>query len=267
MDADEYWRKLEEIGWLEFVRDEERADLRKRLWGNSGGECDQRTCFVLTRYSFDWEYEQDAQSYVKLIRELALISNRVFRPENERCAVSGDNSATLSFSHGGKVYSCVVSMDTDIVDESILDLVNEAIADGGSDVQYIDLPRIDQCAYLVLVPPDVLCAAEAGLIPPEDAFDDSDDRNEQPKNRYSGFTASDIREFVERQPFQPFRITAAHWKYDVRHPRLVMIGRSSLIVGIQAPGEREPIYDRFETVSLKNIVQVEFIGAPGASNA
>jgi hypothetical protein len=261
MNADEYWRKLEKIGWLDFVYDEAKADLRRRLWGQSG-ECDQRACFALTQYSFDWESVLDEQSYFKLLHDLALFSNRAFRPLDIRCKRSEESSATVSFSHSGKFYSCILSMDTDIVDDAILDIVNQAIADSGRDEQFIDLPRVDQCAYLVLVPPAVYDRAVAeGLIPAENAFEDSDDRDETPKGFAPKFKPSDVRAFLVRQPFQPFRIVAVQWKYDIRHPQLVMVGRSSLIVGIQAPGEKEPLYDRFETISLHNIIEIEPIGA------
>jgi hypothetical protein len=70
--------------------------------------------------------------------------------------------------------------------------------------------------------------------------------------------SEDIREFVSRQPFQPFRITLTDGRtYDVLHPELAMVGRSNVAVGLVRPGDQEPIYDRLVTVSLHHIMQVE----------
>jgi hypothetical protein len=68
----------------------------------------------------------------------------------------------------------------------------------------------------------------------------------------------DIREFVVRQPFRPFRITLTDGRsYDVRHPELAMVGRSTMVIGIPAPDDPTPVYDRFVTVSLMHIMQLE----------
>jgi hypothetical protein len=69
---------------------------------------------------------------------------------------------------------------------------------------------------------------------------------------------NDIREFLGHRPFQPFRITLTDGRtYDVRHPEMVMVGRSSIVIGLPAPDESEPVYDRFVTVSLLHVMQVE----------
>ena len=50
----------------------------------------------------------------------------------------------------------------------------------------------------------------------------------------------DIRNFLNRRPFQPFRITLTDGRnYEVRHPELVMVGRSSIVIGLPAPGESD----------------------------
>lgn len=71
---------------------------------------------------------------------------------------------------------------------------------------------------------------------------------------------ADLREFIKREPFHPFRITLTDGRtYDIRHPELAMVGRSAVILGIMAPGEIEPVYDRAVTVSLLHIMQAELI--------
>ena len=67
----------------------------------------------------------------------------------------------------------------------------------------------------------------------------------------------DIREFLTRTPFQPFQITLTDGRtYDVRHPELAMVGRSSVAIGVTAPREEEPVYDRLVTVSMLHIMQI-----------
>ena len=79
---------------------------------------------------------------------------------------------------------------------------------------------------------------------------------------------SDIRVFLQCQPFPPFRITLTDGRtYEVRHPELVMVGRSSLVIGLPAPGDAEPIYDQFVTVSLLHVMQMEPLEAAGTSNS
>ncbi len=68
----------------------------------------------------------------------------------------------------------------------------------------------------------------------------------------------DIRNFLNKRPFQPFRITLTDGRsYEVRHPELVMVGRSAIVIGLPAPEESEPVFDRLVTVSLIHIMQIE----------
>jgi len=68
----------------------------------------------------------------------------------------------------------------------------------------------------------------------------------------------DLTEFVRRRPFQPFRITLTDGRtFDVHHPELMMVGRSSAVIGVPRPGDANPVYDRAVTVSLVHIMQIE----------
>jgi hypothetical protein len=68
----------------------------------------------------------------------------------------------------------------------------------------------------------------------------------------------DVREFTKRQPFQSFRLTLTDGRtYDVLHPELAMVGRSTVSVGVPKPGDPEPIYDRLIMFSLLHIMQIE----------
>ena len=55
----------------------------------------------------------------------------------------------------------------------------------------------------------------------------------------------DIRDFVQRRPFQPFRMTLTDGRsYEIRHPELAMVGRSTVAIGLPAADDPRPIYDR-----------------------
>lgn len=68
----------------------------------------------------------------------------------------------------------------------------------------------------------------------------------------------DIREFLLHKPFQPFRLTLTDGRtYEVRHPELAMVGRSSVAIGVPAENDPRPVFDRLVTVSLLHIMQIE----------
>jgi hypothetical protein len=68
-----------------------------------------------------------------------------------------------------------------------------------------------------------------------------------------------------KKPFQPFRITLTDGRsYEIRHPELAVVGRSTVFVGFPAPDEPEPIYDRYAIISLLHIMQLEPVGSSAA---
>ena len=70
-------------------------------------------------------------------------------------------------------------------------------------------------------------------------------------------SSNDIRSAVRKIPFEPFRIQVSDGSaYDVIHPELVMIGVSSVIIGVSPAGESKPFYERTETVSIRHIVKL-----------
>ncbi|HZY87660.1 MAG TPA: hypothetical protein VFE78_22670 [Gemmataceae bacterium] len=68
---------------------------------------------------------------------------------------------------------------------------------------------------------------------------------------------ADIRNLTQRKPFIPFRlVTSDGTMYEVRHPDLVMIGLSSVLIGY--PSEQDPqAYSRYDIVSMRHIVRLE----------
>jgi hypothetical protein len=69
----------------------------------------------------------------------------------------------------------------------------------------------------------------------------------------------DIQTLVRQQPFRPFRITLTDGRtFDVRHPELAMVGRTTVAIGLPANGD-ETVYDRLVTVDLLHIMQTEHV--------
>lgn len=76
----------------------------------------------------------------------------------------------------------------------------------------------------------------------------------------------DLLNHLRKRPFQPFRVTLTDGRtYDIPHPELAMVGRSSVAIGQMRAQEEEPIYDRMVTVSLLHIMQIEPIVTDEAS--
>jgi hypothetical protein len=69
-----------------------------------------------------------------------------------------------------------------------------------------------------------------------------------------------IQQLVRREPFKPFRITLTDGRtFEVRHPEMAMVGRSTVAIGLPANGNEETIYDRLVTVDLLHIMQTEHV--------
>jgi hypothetical protein len=70
-------------------------------------------------------------------------------------------------------------------------------------------------------------------------------------------SARDVLDLIRRKPFVPFRVvTSDGTVYEVRHPDLIMVGLSSLVIGY--PSEQEPhAYSRYDIISLRHVVRLE----------
>lgn len=68
----------------------------------------------------------------------------------------------------------------------------------------------------------------------------------------------DILNLLQRRPFEPFRICMSDGEvFDVRHPDLAMVGRSTVLVGIPMDATGEPVFDRFVNCALIHITRTE----------
>jgi hypothetical protein len=78
-------------------------------------------------------------------------------------------------------------------------------------------------------------------------------------------SAEELLAALRERPFQPFRMTLTDGRsLDVRLPEMVLAGRRSAVVGLPAPGDTEPLYDRRITVDLLHIVSLEPLPASAA---
>ncbi len=76
----------------------------------------------------------------------------------------------------------------------------------------------------------------------------------------------DILELLRREPFEPFRLHLSDGAvFEIRHPELAMVGRSTVLVGIPAPQSTEPVFDRVVNCALVHITRTKAIdGSPTA---
>lgn len=70
--------------------------------------------------------------------------------------------------------------------------------------------------------------------------------------------SEDIYRHVRKRPFQPFRIYMSDGTiYDVRHPEMIMVGRSAVVIGLPGGSSEPPIYDRAVDCALIHITRLE----------
>jgi hypothetical protein len=68
----------------------------------------------------------------------------------------------------------------------------------------------------------------------------------------------DYYQKLRQRPFEPVLIHVSDGTvYEIRHPDLVMVGRSTILVGTPALGFLGPVFERYDTVSLLHITRLE----------
>jgi hypothetical protein len=76
----------------------------------------------------------------------------------------------------------------------------------------------------------------------------------------------DIYRALRQQPFRPFRLHLSNGRsHEVRHPDLVLVGRTTMIVGVSAPNMPNPIYDDYAVVTLLHVNDLELLPPPPPS--
>jgi hypothetical protein len=78
----------------------------------------------------------------------------------------------------------------------------------------------------------------------------------------------DLRDQLRRRPFRPLRLTLTDGRtYEVRHPELAMVGRSTVAIGLARPGDPESNGDRLVTVPLVEVLRAEPAGSSPTPSA
>ncbi len=71
---------------------------------------------------------------------------------------------------------------------------------------------------------------------------------------------NDILELLRAQPFRPFRLSLSDGReFEVRHPEMAMVGRSTVHIGIPARDGIEGQIERLVNCALIHITTTELI--------
>jgi hypothetical protein len=77
----------------------------------------------------------------------------------------------------------------------------------------------------------------------------------------------ELRDAIARSPFRQFRVFLTDGaSFEVRHPEMCMAGHGAAIIGLQAPNDPEPVFDRHVVVDLSHIVRIEPSAVPVTGN-
>ena len=76
-----------------------------------------------------------------------------------------------------------------------------------------------------------------------------------------------LRQFIQRRPFRPFRLYVLETTvYEIRHPELVAIGKSSVTIHSQLPDELLLLPERVVLIALLHVTKLEPIVKPVAAS-
>ena len=71
--------------------------------------------------------------------------------------------------------------------------------------------------------------------------------------------------YVKAEPFRPFRIHMASGKaFDVRHPEMLRVGKSNLLV-FSFVSDQPEVFDEWQSVSLMLMESISHLEAPVSS--
>ena len=75
-------------------------------------------------------------------------------------------------------------------------------------------------------------------------------------------TPASINTYAKAQPFRPFRIQMASGKtFDVRHPEMVKVGRTNLIV-FSFVSDQPDVFDEWQSISLMLMESISHLDSP-----
>lgn len=76
----------------------------------------------------------------------------------------------------------------------------------------------------------------------------------------------DLRDALQTRPFAPFRLYVSGGDtFEIRHPELCVPGLRSVFIGMPAPNDPEPVYDRYTVVDLRHVIRLEPLPASASA--
>jgi hypothetical protein len=76
----------------------------------------------------------------------------------------------------------------------------------------------------------------------------------------------DVQRRLQQRPFQPFVMYLTDGsQYEVRHPELILLGRRSLILGLNSEPD-QTVYERAVDIDLLHVVRMEASAAQTPHN-
>jgi hypothetical protein len=77
----------------------------------------------------------------------------------------------------------------------------------------------------------------------------------------------DVLQLLRARPFQPFRVSLCDGQqYEVRHPEMAIVSRSTVLVGLPGPhGLDEPV-EKVVTCALVHITRMETLDGASTAN-
>jgi hypothetical protein len=182
ISVEDYLFRLELTGWF----DEVPAENQKKIEANVREYFQNDRLFTflgLSDFSFD-AYEciygdsSSPLSYTGVFRDFIAHSQDRFQPQDmfEKNVKFGDRYMTIvAFTHQGKRYQVQFPPNKSF-DILVSRLITQALSESGCKQLFLDLPYIDQCAWVAFISPETYHKAEMlDLIPPKEYFTQSVD--------------------------------------------------------------------------------------------
>ena len=70
----------------------------------------------------------------------------------------------------------------------------------------------------------------------------------------------DVLQLLRARPFQPFRISLSDGQqYEVRHPEIAIVSRSTVLIGIPGPRGPDGPVEQVVTCALLHITRMEVV--------
>jgi len=165
INAEEYWQRVIESGWLEYISDTNHGELEKSV----KSAFDENPIYAhtaLTTHFIDGEFFSD-QPYTDMLTETSKNSFGRFQPRKINEKLLEDGRWEVSFEHEGKAYHFVSQDESDYYDADILTIINTALKDSEKTIRLLTMPPSDQCLHFVFETPEIFRKAEQlRVIPP-----------------------------------------------------------------------------------------------------